>query len=233
MRIGLLSDTHIPEAATELPAEVHAAFEGCAAILHGGDLHRLDVLDDLQRIAPTLASRGNGDPLEPRDGRPGVPSDPRVAETFVVEAAGLRIGLTHDLEHLEDRPDGVVSALLATRFGGPVDIAVCGHTHVPMVWGLADGTAIVNPGSPTLPYGYRDVLGTIGLIDLADDGFVITVVALATGAVELELAGPAPRPCSRRAAPGRRPVTLPRTAFFHVSCRSMTVESRPSSGART
>ena len=41
MRIGLISDTHIPEARAELWPQVYAAFEGVDAILHGGDIHCL------------------------------------------------------------------------------------------------------------------------------------------------------------------------------------------------
>src|SRR4051794_25851419 len=150
MRIGLVADTHIPEAGDDLPREAYEALAGCDRILHCGDLHTLDVVDRLERLATTVVSRGNGDTFAPARGRPGVVDDPRVAECFVLEFEGVRIGLTHDLEHAERRRDEDVAILLSKVFDGPVDIAVCGHTHVPMVWGLADGTAIVNPGSPTM-----------------------------------------------------------------------------------
>ena len=48
---------------------------------------------------------------------------------------------------------------LKRRFGCRIDIAVSGHTHVPLVWGLDDGTTLVNPGSPTMPYGYLGIVG--------------------------------------------------------------------------
>jgi len=47
MRIGLLSDTHIPEARSGLPPEVKKAFEGVDLILHAGDIYSLSVLDEL------------------------------------------------------------------------------------------------------------------------------------------------------------------------------------------
>src|SRR5207248_10553459 len=70
--IGLLADTHVPEAGSDLPTEVYQALAGCQRILHCGDLHTLDVVDRLDRLAPTLVSRGNGDTFGPWQGRPGV-----------------------------------------------------------------------------------------------------------------------------------------------------------------
>jgi putative phosphoesterase len=202
-RIGLIADTHIPQAGPDLPAQAYAALAGCDRILHAGDLHTLEVVDWLERLAPVLVSRGNGD--DPRTRPPGVPDDPRVAMTFVICAGGVRIGLTHDLESAEHRTDEEVAALLARRFGQRVDIAVGGHTHVPLVWGLADGTAIVNPGSPTLPYGYRGLVGTVGFIEADGGRFEISVLDLATGQPQLRLAGPAAAPLTRgpRPAGGR------------------------------
>jgi hypothetical protein len=74
-----------------------------------------------------------------------------------------------------------------------------------MVWGLADGTAIVNPGSPTLPYGYRGLIGTVGFIEVDSGLFQVSVVDLATGKPQLHLTGPAAHPCTRgpRPAGGR------------------------------
>lgn len=200
IRIGLIADTHIPEAGPDLPAAAYATLAGCDRILHAGDLHTLEVANRLERVAPVLVSRGNGD--NPRTRPPGVPDDPRVAPTFVITAGRVRIGLTHDLESAEYRSDAEVTELLARRFGERVDIAVCGHTHVPMVWGLADGTAIVNPGSPTLPYGYRGLIGTVGLLEVDGGRFEATVLDLATGQPQLRLAGPAAAPAER----GPRPV---------------------------
>ena len=120
----------------------------------------------------------------------------------VEEVGGVRIGLTHDLSHTEYRSDEDVATMLERCFGGRVDLAVSGHTHVPMVRGLADGTALVNPGSPTMPYGYLDLVGTVGLVDIADGGFEVTILDLATGTPQLQLTGPAHHP----AEVGPRPV---------------------------
>ena len=46
MRIGLVSDTHIPEAGPELWPQVYEAFEGCEAILHAGDIYEISVVEN-------------------------------------------------------------------------------------------------------------------------------------------------------------------------------------------
>ena len=61
MNIGLISDTHIPEAMPELPVQIRQVFADTEIILHAGDLHCLAVLDWVEEIAPVLAARGNGD----------------------------------------------------------------------------------------------------------------------------------------------------------------------------
>ncbi len=56
MRIGLLSDTHIPEVAGALPYQIAKAFKGADLILHAGDIYTTSVLDNLEHIAPVLAA---------------------------------------------------------------------------------------------------------------------------------------------------------------------------------
>jgi len=195
MKIGLVADTHIPEAGPQLPPEVFRSLVGCDRVLHAGDLHVISVVDQLSEIAPTVASRGNGDVFQGDGRRPGVSMDPRVLEAFVIEAAGMSIGLTHDLERLVGLSDDVVAEKLLAVFGRRVDIAICGHTHIPMVWGLTDGTAIVNPGSATMPYGYLGILGTVGLIGIEAGRFYVAIKDLGSGAEQLSLAGPRQQPC--------------------------------------
>ncbi len=60
MRIGLISDTHIPESRKELWPQVFSAFRGVDLILHAGDIYELYVIDELSQVAPTYAARGNG-----------------------------------------------------------------------------------------------------------------------------------------------------------------------------
>ena len=62
----------------------------------------------------------------------------------------------------EVRPDGHVtrrapSAVRALLGDLRADIVLCGHTHLPRVLPLADGTTVVNPGSVGLPAYDHDV----------------------------------------------------------------------------
>jgi hypothetical protein len=196
MRIGLVADTHIPEAGPELPPELLRSLAGCDRILHAGDLHVTSVVDQLAQIAPTVVSRGNGDVFKGDGRRPGVSTDSRVRNVFVIDPAGVSIGLTHDLEHVVGLSDDAVAEKLLATFGRRVDIAVCGHTHVPMVWGLTDGTVIINPGSATMPYGYRGLLGTVGFIDVSPGNFCVAVRDLGSGAEQLRFNGPGIHPCT-------------------------------------
>ena len=90
MNIGLIADSHIPEAMLVLPDQVRHIFTGVDLILHAGDLHCLDVLDWLEDIAPVLAARGNGD--NGSGGRPVVPDDPRLDDAQVVTSRDGRSG---------------------------------------------------------------------------------------------------------------------------------------------
>jgi len=52
MKIGLISDTHIPGVVMEVPSKVNKAFEGVDMILHAGNVYTPKILDWLERIAP-------------------------------------------------------------------------------------------------------------------------------------------------------------------------------------
>jgi putative phosphoesterase len=61
MRIGVISDTHIPYDAETIPPQVKELFKGVDVILHAGDIYLSSVLDELEEIAPVLAARGDDD----------------------------------------------------------------------------------------------------------------------------------------------------------------------------
>lgn len=189
MKIGLISDTHSAGSGRDLPAAVFGALAGCDLILHCGDLECIGVLDYLEDIAPVLAVRGYEDPVEPGE---------RLANVSrIVEAAGVRIGMVHDIQwpppSIDTSPDGTdlvwpatgLKDLLQKKFGGPVDVVAFGDTHEELVeW--EDGVLFVNPGSPTYP-GRRHVpgsLGTVAILDIHDGAIAARVVDLAqeTGA---------------------------------------------------
>jgi uncharacterized protein len=165
LRIGLLSDTHLPNERRTLWDEVRSAFEGVDLILHAGDIVHPMVLDWLEEIAPVLAAEGNNDFSW---------TDPRVAPIQVVDAEGWRIAMVHDMEP-EDRPiDFLIGRYLNNE---PADIIVTGHTHFERL-DLREGVLQMNPGSPTFPHLQSTRLGTIGLLDLGPGRLEARIVRL-------------------------------------------------------
>ncbi|MGI9614257.1 MAG: YfcE family phosphodiesterase [Acidimicrobiales bacterium] len=163
MRIGLISDTHIPEAMPELWPHVFDLFEGCEAILHAGDIYDISVIDGLHSIAPTFAARGNGD--DGSGGRATQPDDDRLQEAWVLERNGFTIGLTHHIPIPEQTHYTVAKAVDRHFDGADLDVIVYGDTHVEHITTI-DGILCVNPGSPTFPHNLQTQFGTIGFLEL-------------------------------------------------------------------
>ena len=173
MRIGLISDTHIPTAGHDLWPQVYDALRGVDLIMHAGDLHDPVVLDWLEPLAPVLAVSGNGDYGGWQRTVP--PSDPRLRESRVLTLDGpngdpLRIGLVHDLPLPEAPPQRTLEGLMRHFFGGPVNVIVRGSTHAAEI-ATVKGVLVVNPGSPTFPNHQSARLGTLGYLEI-DQGRV-------------------------------------------------------------
>ena len=174
MKIGLIADTHIPEAGDSIPEQVRTVFEDVELILHAGDLHVLDVLDWLEQIAPVKAARGNGD--DGTSGRPLVPEDPRLLPFHLIDIEGVRIGLTHTVPLPEISPWTTLEKTMNRIFDCPVDVIVCGDTHV-VYMKKHDGVLLLNPGSPTLPNNLVG-LGTVGLMEVKNGQTSVRIVSL-------------------------------------------------------
>jgi len=173
MLIGILSDTHIPEAGNTLPQHVYDLFKDVDLILHGGDMHDIKVLDWLETIAPVKAARGNGDMM----GRGDVPSDPRVKQTQVFTLERLRVGMVHDFPTPTEAAWEQLPVFMEHFFGEKMNIVVCGHTH--QVGSLHhNDTLIVNPGSVLLPNHKRDQLGTVALLEINGSSPQLEIVQL-------------------------------------------------------
>jgi putative phosphoesterase len=182
MRIGLISDTHIPSMGPEPPPEVRRAFAGVDLILHAGDIYTEDCIRWLEQIAPVeattswFAGRGEG--------------VPRVSAPIVVDAGGHAIGVVHKLE-LTPLGDDVWPGAIATGyppgasiphelvdvFGRAVDIVIFGYTHEAMIE-THQGVLFVNPGSPTMRKQTR-TMGTVALLDITDSGPAARIIELA------------------------------------------------------
>ena len=165
LRIGLISDTHIPEARDELWPQVFDVFQGVDLILHAGDIHELVVLDQLGDIAPLWAARGNGE--DGSGGRPIQPDHPLLRESWLLDFGGLKVGLTHDVPIPEYPPHLTLERSLRRYFGTTdLDVLIYGDTHVEAIDTIGK-TLCVNPGSPTYPHNLNTSLGTLGFLEIS------------------------------------------------------------------
>ncbi len=166
-RIGLVADTHIPEARATLWPQVFDAFEGVDCIFHGGDVHDLALLDLLEKVAPVYCARGNGE--DGSGGRPIQPEDPRVKYVWSMEIESLTVGLTHYIP-VDEGPPGMTLDRFVARYWPEKtpDVIVSGDSHTELVAEI-DGILCVNPGSPTYPHNYDTQYGTIGFLDIDGD----------------------------------------------------------------
>ena len=165
MRIGLLSDTHLPGERRALWDEVRSAFEGVDLIFHAGDIVLPAVLDWLEEIAPTLAARGNNDLGW---------DDPRVQDAQWLDVEGWRIVMVHDMEP-ETRP---IDELRERYLDGErADVVITGHTHIERM-DCRDGVLQINSGSPIHPHLWSTRLGTIGMLEIDPDSVVARVTKL-------------------------------------------------------
>jgi len=164
LRIGLISDTHIPEARAELWPQAFAALGGVDLILHGGDIHDVAVLDQLAELAPIYSARGNGE--DGSGGRMVAPPHTQLRYSWLLDLPGLRLGLTHDLPVPEFPPRLTVERWKQRRFAtDDIDVIVYGDSHVEAI-DLVGSTLCVNPGSPTYPHNLNTQLGTLGFLDI-------------------------------------------------------------------
>jgi putative phosphoesterase len=168
MRIGLLADTHIPEAREALPVEVINAFQGVDLILHAGDIYILSVLDDLECIAPVLAASGDDDY--------GVTlADKRVKRIHMMELEGQTLWLGHERYFLQSHLMQNKSRQEQGDRGNP-NIVVFGHEHRPTTEHIGD-ILYVNPGSPTY-LDYRRGLGTVGILTIGSGRADVRILSL-------------------------------------------------------
>lgn len=100
-RIGVISDTH-----GLLRDEVKVILRTCQTILHGGDINRPEILDELKKIGDLYVVRGNND----KEWAEKIPQQLRL------DLFGLRVFMVHNKKHL---PEDL----------GDVDLVVYGHSH--------------------------------------------------------------------------------------------------------
>ena len=119
--VGLISDTH-----GLLRQEALRALEGSDLIIHAGDVGDPKILEELRRLAPVVAVRGNIDTDAWSNALP---------ETAVAEAGPELIYVLHDIGKLDIKAPAAGIALV-----------VSGHSHKPSC-AEREGVIYLNPGS--------------------------------------------------------------------------------------
>ena len=125
MKVGLISDTH-----GKLRPEVFEAFRAVDVILHAGDIGSLDIITELEAVAPVHAVHGNTDDFDVQA---------RYGERVEVELDGKRVVVVHGHLFASPTPERLRNAF------PHADVIVYGHTHKPMVNQIPP--MIVNPGA--------------------------------------------------------------------------------------
>jgi putative phosphoesterase len=136
MLIGVISDTHIPERALKIPEPVFKAFEDVEVIFHAGDLVSMDVLHELENLAPTLCVQGNVDRM----------CGLKLPKQEIVTIEGIKIGIDHG--EVYPRGDTLQLKYIGMEMG--VDVLITGHTHTSFIKEVGN-ILLLNPGSPTVP----------------------------------------------------------------------------------
>lgn len=144
MRLGVIADTH-----GLLRPEVLDVFRDVDHILHAGDVGPLDLLADLEALAPVTAVYGNTDGWDVRARLPPVAR---------VELDGFRVVVTHGDQLGSPTPEKLQAAF------PDAEILVFGHTHRPILTLVDVVVTVMNPGGA----GPRrfDLPPSVGILEL-------------------------------------------------------------------
>ena len=136
--IAIFSDTHSVSGHELEGAALRAAREA-DVVIHAGDFTSEAALEAFQEVCEVFFPvHGNADSAAVRE---------RLPTARVVEAAGVRFGVTH-------RRDGGEMGLVMFGRSRDADIVVSGHSHRPRVVETED-VLLLNPGSHADPRGNR------------------------------------------------------------------------------
>jgi putative phosphoesterase len=135
VRLLILADTHVPNRAKDLPAEVWAAVDAADVVLHAGDWVDARLLDELERRSARLIGvAGNND---------GPDLHARLPEVARARLDGMRWAMVHETGSAKGREERCARAY------PDVDVLVFGHSHIPWDTTAPNGMRLLNPGSPT------------------------------------------------------------------------------------
>jgi uncharacterized protein len=144
VRLGIISDTH-----GQLRPEVLDIFSQVDHILHGGDVGKVDILTDLEALAPVTAVYGNTDGSQLRS---------RLPKVAQLQLDGFEIVVTHGDQFGSPTPAALVEAF------PDAEIIVYGHTHRPLLELVDKTITVMNPGAAGPPR--FDLKPSVGIMEL-------------------------------------------------------------------
>lgn len=157
MKVAVISDTHVPKRAKDLPMKALGLLEDVDAIIHAGDIMTQSFLDRLKSVAPVFAVLGNNDLVL------------SLPEQLNLQWEGVSIGVIHDSGDKKGRGKRM------RRLFPDADIVIFGHSHVPMNED-EDGLRLFNPGSPTEKR--RQEKHTMGMLNLEQGKWSAEIIEL-------------------------------------------------------
>ena len=134
-RIGVVSDTHVPKQASQIPEKLLEQLATVDFIIHAGDFENIDALKDLRRINRVVAVSGNMDGKKVKN---------QLSNREILNVDHYKIGIIHGWGD----PHSLPKRMLEEFKSDNVDCVIFGHSH--QVYNqTVDGVLLFNPGSPT------------------------------------------------------------------------------------
>ena len=118
-RVGIISDTH-----GLLREEVINKLKTCDYIIHGGDINKKEIMDELKKIAPLFVVRGNNDKGEWAEDLP---------KELYFNIGEINFYMIHNINEISNSLKNI-------------DVIVFGHSHK-YFYEVIDNTTYLNPGS--------------------------------------------------------------------------------------
>jgi putative phosphoesterase len=144
VRLGIIADTH-----GLLRPEVFRVFSKVDYILHAGDIGSVDLITELESLAPLYAVWGNTDGPDLRRVLP---------EVIQMRLEGFDFLVVHGHQLGSPTPEG-----LHQRWPN-AEIIIYGHTHMPLLETVDQVVTVMNPGGA----GARrfDLPASVGIMEL-------------------------------------------------------------------
>lgn len=131
----MMSDTHVPARARDLPTSLWDEVLLADAVLHAGDWIHLALLEALESCCDqVIGCWGNNDGVDLRE---------RLPEVARAELGGVQFVVVHETGQATGRERRMDQAYAGA------DVVLFGHSHLPWDSTTPAGIRLLNPGSPT------------------------------------------------------------------------------------